>query len=292
MDRVFVRLPTKQLKLDLLQGVALDLKGHVPRTSVSNPDTLVMQVGDEERCRLESLGATIFENVTFTVLPDADDDHGDFDRPQESRLQAWQGLLGDAADGDLGQVMQQIRAPQAWRHSRGRGVTIAVVDTGISDGLLEIGRRRRSPVNLALAHRATPWEDTMGHGSMCAAIAAGSSLTGRYDGVAPEATVIAARCNLCSDDVLAVYDNLIEARDAGLIEGPVVATNSYGVRICQSPGYMPGDHPFMRAIEAAVARGIFVCFAAGNYHAGALCQFQPDDCGPNSIWGRIRTIWS
>lgn len=121
---------------------------------------------------------------------------------------------------------------------------------------------------------------------MCAAIAAGSREDdGRADGVAPKATVISARTEFFSTDIVNLYDDLIVAKRSGLIQGPLVASNSYGLYSCGPAVSFPETHPYYGIIAQAIADGIFVAFAAGNNHADVLCKHDPLACTPNTIWG-------
>lgn len=284
MDRVFVRAPSVGAKIDILQNFATP--GDAPRysrQSAAQPQVMVMDVTDADRVRLEKTGAEIYEDVRFDVLPIEDDE--DADDPTHPR--PWGGAPA-APDIELclDDVMEQIGAPDAWRHTRGKGVTIAVVDSGISDRLKEVSVARRSAFDARTAYRGQHWSDDVGHGSMCAAIAAGSREGGgRYQGVAPEATVMAVRTTLFSTDLFDAFDSLVQARDTGQLAGPLVVSNSYGLYTCTPPQVLPRDHPYMLNIEIAIARGIFVCFAAGNNHYKEKCGFDPRQCGPNTIWG-------
>ncbi|HEX7587407.1 MAG TPA: S8 family serine peptidase, partial [Anaerolineae bacterium] len=153
----------------------------------------------------------------------------------------------------------------------GEGVTIAVVDTGIAGELKEIPSARRSTVDLDTTYRGEHWHDPQGHGSMCAAIDAGCRKDGgRYEGVAPGATVLAARSNLRSSDIADIYDELLRMRALGKLKGPLVVSNSYGLETCSTPQILPTAHPFMATILTAIQSGIFVCFAAGNNHRECL----------------------
>ena len=282
MDRVIVRLPDKTLKVDLLQGSLFSrTSARFVKSSFSQADVVTLELSDEERKRLEADGADIFEDVQFRVCPDVDD------AALEDDDYSWSFPSSDASAGglSLSDVLDDIKAPTAWRTSRGRGVTIAVVDTGIAQGLREIEPGRRSPIDLDTHHVGHHWEDAVGHGSMCAAIAAGAkAAAGRYNGVAPGSVVLAARSTLRSSDLLDIYDELLRARDEGRLDGPLVITNSYGLYTCSRPGILPEEHPFFKSILAAIDRGIFVCFAAGNNHRD-VCRHDPTACGPNSIWG-------
>src|SRR5262249_22959514 len=157
---------------------------------------------------LESLGADIFEDVQFRTFPE------DRSRHSESDVERWTRGAGIDLAGDfsMDDVLQQIQVTGAWRRTRGRGVTIAIVDTGVAGELREFSMDRRSPLDIESTYQGEHWKDHEGHGSMCAAIAAGSRADGgRYNGVAPDATVLAARSTLRSTDLADIYDELLRA---------------------------------------------------------------------------------
>jgi len=107
----------------------------------------------------------------------------------------------------------------------------------------------------------------------------------KYDGVAPDATILSARSNLLATDIYKLYDWVLSKKRSGEIAGPVVMSNSYGLYTCSSPPGLPQDHPYRQIILDAVAAGIVVVFAAGNNHAAGLCNHDPTKCSPNTIWG-------
>jgi subtilisin family serine protease len=140
-------------------------------------------------------------------------------------------------------------------------------------------------VDLPSAYAGKHWKDTKGHGSMCAVIAGGSAGGGaRSDGVAPEATILAARSTLLASDIYTIYDGLIDAKANGTIPGPLVISNSYGLYRCDPPPGLPKDHPYLDIVLAAVDAGIPVVFAAGNNHHDVKCNHDPTAAGPNTIW--------
>lgn len=277
MERIFVRFPTAALKMDALQGAFFDEKpARTVKQSFLVPDIVRIDASDADRKRLIGLGARIYEDVQFRVLP-GDDHRAAGLRPDGGE---------DGIDNlSLADVMAQIKASRAWERTRGKGVTIAVVDTGVHGALREVEPARRSPVDFRTKYAGDHWRDDVGHGSMCAAIAAGSAVAGRYDGVAPEATVLAARSDLASSDLLDIYDELLRRRAEGKLSGPLVVTNSYGLYVCDPPAVLPADHPYFMGVLAAIDSGVFVSFAAGNNHFDKQCNHDPTACGPNSIWG-------
>jgi serine protease AprX len=111
-------------------------------------------------------------------------------------------------DSSLDDVLRMIQAPQAWELSRGAGVTIAVVDSGID------GRRPEFPPSKRMGSWQPigdqPWTDYNGHGTMCGCIAAGTRAAGgSFDGVAPEAGLIACRTRFFDTELTTIYDYLI-----------------------------------------------------------------------------------
>lgn len=178
----------------------------------------------------------------------------------------------------LDDVLLQIRAREAWEHSRGAGVTIAVVDTGVNGNRPEFPPAKRQ--GAWQPQGDTPWTDWDGHGTMCACIAAGNrSAGGAFDGVAPDAGLIACKTHFYDSELASAYDYLIERVERDGLK--IVATNSFGRRTGTPPAD-PADSDFLPALEEAIEKGIHVFFSAGNNHH--LANGTPDQCHPNSIW--------
>ena len=178
-------------------------------------------------------------------------------------------------------VMAHIRASAVWPKTRGAGVTIAIVDTGTDGSMAEFPNR--SPLSHSPSF-TTPWADTVGHGTMCAAIACGSTTSGgRYDGVAPEATLLTARTTLRATDLYLIYEQLLRHKRHGAFDKGLVVSNSYGLYRCTAPTF-PEGHPYVDLVRTCVAEGVIFVFAAGNYHASGLCQHPETEDHPNTIW--------
>lgn len=178
----------------------------------------------------------------------------------------------------LHDVLDIINAPGAWATSRGEGIAIAVVDTGIDGSRAEFPLEKRIGEWAPLGEEA--WLDYRGHGTMCACIATGTRVAGgEFDGVAPDARLISCRTHFLDSELGAIYDYLTDlARDQGLA---VVATNSFGTPT-GSPPPTPVDSDFIPALNDALDAGVVACFSAGNYHEDA--GGKPHDCSPTSIW--------
>jgi len=180
-------------------------------------------------------------------------------------------------DPSLDDVVEKVRADAAWAESRGKGVTIAVVDTGID------GTRPEFPVSKRAGDWTppgdTPWTDWEGHGSMCACIAAGTKAGGGvFNGIAPDAQLIACKTRFYDSELTLIYDYLTSRAKDG---ERIVATNSFGTRT-GTPPPVPAHSDFPDALTDAINAGVIVCFSAGNYHD--LAGGAPTACDPNSIW--------
>jgi serine protease AprX len=152
----------------------------------------------------------------------------------------------------------------------GIGVGIAVIDSGVtpSDAF---GSRL---VQVPLDGQTGSLDDTVGHGTMVAGVAAGDSPDGAFIGIAPGATVYAVNINrptgVYTSDVITglkwVFDNAhthnIRVVNLSLTEN---VTSSYT------------NSPLDLAVERLWASGVFVAVAAGNRGAGAIDYAPAND---------------
>lgn len=180
------------------------------------------------------------------------------------------------AQASLDDVLRRIRAREAWADSRGAGVAIAIVDSGID------GRRPEFPPSRRLSqfsfNGVSAWADDRGHGTMCACIATASAgnPASEFEGVAPEAKIISCRTSYYSSEIATIYDFLRAEKQR--LNMPIVANNSWGASIGTPP---VRDDDIENALTEAVAAGIVLVFSAGNNHD----LINPRQlCSPNSIW--------
>ncbi|MEW6723318.1 MAG: S8 family peptidase [Bacillota bacterium] len=147
----------------------------------------------------------------------------------------------------------------------GRGVTVAVIDTGV-DLHPDLVRPTNRIIGFhdftGTGHKKS--YDDNGHGTHVAGIVAGNGRRsgGRYRGMAPEATILSIK----------VLDSTGGGRFSQVIQGLQTAIETqreYGTRVvCLSLGgtaiMPPEEDPVCRAVQRAVASGLVVCIAAGN----------------------------
>jgi len=159
---------------------------------------------------------------------------------------------------------------------RGKGVTIAVVDTGIAphpdirDRIVAFrdftAKGSGAPGQSSQSLMADAPYDDQGHGTHCTGIAAGdgSESGGVLTGAAPEAQIVGAKVLNkngigSNSDIIAGIQWVVELKKQGKLDIDILSL-SFGGSCKQS--YK--DDPIMQAVEKAVESGITVFAAAGN----------------------------
>jgi serine protease AprX len=175
----------------------------------------------------------------------------------------------------LGQPMNHsIRADSAWNRATGRGVGVAVIDTGIAGDLVDFqtpGWQGSRVIASAVTNPcATDANDHYGHGTHVAGLIAGNSLLypwdnyffGRYMGVAPKANLVSVKVsdddgNTTVLDVIYGIQFAVENKAAYNIR---VINLSLSSTVAESYRTDPLD----AAVEQAWFSGLVVVTAAGN----------------------------
>jgi serine protease AprX len=167
-----------------------------------------------------------------------------------------------------------VFAPEAWNTTTGKGVGVAVIDTGIAGDLPDFAGAdgtSRVVASVVTNPAATTVADTYGHGTHVAGIIAGDGTrrdaadpaAGRYVGIAPEANLISIKAgddagNATVLDVINGLQFVVDHKD------------DYGIRVVNlslestTPESYRTD-PLDAAVEAAWFHGIVVVAAAGNH---------------------------
>ena len=280
MTKYFVKFETTEMANNAPLILGGESKDERFRSVKKSADIKIVDLTETEKELLEAEGVKLYEDVQFAYSPP--------ERVSEnSAVNFWNSTpTTSASQKSLDDVIQHVRADKAWNFSRGRNVTIAIIDTGICGALKEFPQSKRSSVDIPSLFKGQHWTDIKGHGSMCATIAGGTKKRGgKYNGIAPDSDIISVRSDLSSTDLYTIFEELIEAKVSGVISGPLVISNSYGLYTCSAPIGLPEDHPYLQIVLDAIQEGIFVVFAAGNNHYDELCNNNPADCHPNTIWG-------
>lgn len=168
--------------------------------------------------------------------------------------------------------LKSVRADKAWYRATGRGVGVAVIDTGIAGDVPDFQSPRGSRVIASAVTNpcARDANDQYGHGTHVAGLIAGNSLVyptghwayGKYMGVAPRANLVSVKV---SDDdgnttVLDVIYGIQFAVDRKADFGIRVINLSLSSTVAESYRTDPLD----AAVESAWFSGLVVVTAAGN----------------------------
>ena len=152
--------------------------------------------------------------------------------------------------------LRQTGVPQVWTVTRGRGINVGVLDTGVAPfhpDLQPIARMK----DFTLATQPEWASDDTGHGTHCAGIIAARANGVGVIGVAPEAELYIAKVIRGTDtDAQSVADGIRWMAD----EGVQVFSMSFTAR---------QDHACIReAVREALDGGCFLVAAAGNEPGG------------------------
>lgn len=208
-----------------------------------------------------------------------DDDTGE----DEQASAATGGWKADHDRGSLYWITKQYGVHDAWGETdprgekiTGRGVTVAVIDTGVAPvlGLAAPGKVINGPdLSFESQDVGTRYVDGYGHGTHMAAIIAGRdpSVTSgnendakHFVGVAPDARILNMKVATADGgadvtQVIAALDWIVQHRNDNGMNVRVINL-SYGTQSRQS--YLVD--PLARAVENAWRAGITVVVAAGN----------------------------
>lgn len=149
-------------------------------------------------------------------------------------------------------VTDQIQAPGAWETTRGEGVTVAVIDTGISEHPFFEGKNVERGYSV-FSDEEDAWHDLNGHGTAVSSLI----LT-----VAPEATILPVRMDTGSE--LEGLTGAVGGAEA--IEGIKWAADN-GADVLALPwvsiGYDPPEE-FIEAFQYAIDKGVVIVAGVGN----------------------------
>jgi serine protease AprX len=205
-----------------------------------------------------------------------------------------------------------VQATKVWGTATGRGVGVAVIDSGIAGGLADFkgdDGRSRVIASAVVNPAATTAKDTFGHGTHVAGILAGDgsrrsdSLRGQYAGIAPEANLISIKA----------ADDAGRATVLDIIYGLQFAVDhraEYNIRVVNlsmqsTTAESYKTDPLDAAVESAYFHGIVVVAAAGNRGSAAgATSYAPgndpfaitvgavDDQGTKQTADDLVTSWS
>jgi len=177
--------------------------------------------------------------------PDCNNGVGDDGSTQPTEVLEW-GV--DRIDADL-----------AWATSRGLGVNVAIIDTGIDKDHADLVDNLKGGVNFVSKSPVKPadpnkWDDDNGHGTHVAGIVAARDNEIGVIGTAPEAYLWAVK----------VLDRNGSGYTSDVIDGIIWAMNNNMQVVNMSLGTASDIQALHDAVDAAYAAGVVIVAAAGN----------------------------
>jgi len=147
-----------------------------------------------------------------------------------------------------------VQAPQVWTRTRGEGIKVLILDTGLDYRHPDIAANFKAGKNFT-SSRATDYMDRHGHGTHCAGIVAGIDNGIGIVGVAPAAEIHVGK--VLTDSGGGSFDSLIKGIEYGIERKVDIISMSLGAE--DDPGEEVHD-----VIKRAREAGIIIVAASGN----------------------------
>ncbi|WP_413801713.1 S8 family serine peptidase [Streptomyces iranensis] len=176
-------------------------------------------------------------------------------------LMAVGGIAPAAAAQDISSqqwYLKDMQADDMWKVSKGKGVTVAVIDTGVNASLPEL-RGNVLEGKDASNTPTDPHQDATGHGTNMAALIAGSGAGGGIQGLAPEVKILPVK--VVGDPKADAADPLMaRAIRYAVDHGSRIVNVSFGTIAGQRQNFTKSQS----AVNYAVKEGALVFAAVGN----------------------------
>ncbi|WP_330330695.1 type VII secretion-associated serine protease mycosin [Streptomyces sp. NBC_00536] len=153
--------------------------------------------------------------------------------------------------------LDSMKADEMWKSSTGKGITVAVIDSGVGD-VPELAGQVLPGVNYARLSKGDERDDYNGHGTTMAAMIAGTGKgpggDGSY-GLAPGAKILPIRISEGGGG---------EAQDEGFVKGIRFAADSEAKIVNISMVGVGGSPELTEAVKYALGRGKLIFAGVGN----------------------------
>ncbi|MFZ3580150.1 S8 family peptidase [Virgibacillus sp. DJP39] len=172
----------------------------------------------------------------------------------------------DQIDNEIPKGIKLIQAPEIWQVTKGKGVTVAILDTGCDINHPDLMERVVGGKNFTDDDSDNPaiYMDYAGHGTHVAGTIAATLNNEGVTGVAPEANLLIVK--VLNKKGFGQYDWIIDGINFAIEQKVDIISMSLGG---------PTDHPKLyEAIKSAVNENILVVCAAGNEGDG---NFSTDE---------------
>jgi len=183
-------------------------------------------------------------------------------------------------------VLDAVNAPAAWQVSRGQGVTVAVIDSGVNPNVSDLAGSVTTGPDLTGVH-TPPSDPNWGmHGTWMASLVAGHGHDGGGSGImgiAPEAHVLSIRVITDNTDPnFSRYEHEPQSRIQRALASAInYAVSHHAGVISMSLGYGLPSLPVRKALQNALNRNVVVVASSGN--SGDTLSAQQHGQAPESF---------
>ncbi|MFI2508393.1 S8 family serine peptidase [Streptomyces sp. NPDC018972] len=174
---------------------------------------------------------------------------------------------GVAADVQSEQwYLEPMQAEQMWKVSTGKGVKVAVIDSGVNSRTDSLkGQVLADEVPKNVAYGAI--DDYAGHGTTMAELIAGTGANGRIQGLAPGAKIVPYRIQLEGQ-----AEGEEERKTATTLEALQAVADTDAKIVSMSFGSPASDPEIEAAIKRIASKGKLMIAAVGN-HGGEYIEY-------------------
>jgi subtilisin family serine protease len=205
-------------------------------------------------------------------------------------------------------AMRTVRAEQAWTVTRGEGVTVAVVDSGIDGGhpalvgnvkdgfSLTIDLKKNPSVMTVTPVKAADFIDPVGHGTHVSGIIAATGANNSTKGIAPAARILPIGIDSIIDNgidedtdraialaIRTAIANKVDIISLSLGSGALEEDSNIAAKKPEAGNVVNNPNPTAKedvcvAVSEAIAANIPVVVAAGNDGISGNPQSHPANC--------------
>ncbi|WP_165956339.1 S8 family serine peptidase, partial [Streptomyces hainanensis] len=173
-----------------------------------------------------------------------------------------QGFVASSASADevAGDwYLDALRAEEIWQQTRGEGVTVAVIDSGVDGSIPELRDRVLEGADLTFDAQGAN-SDEHGHGTDMASLIAGTGAEAGVSGIAPGATILPVRLYETPDTLdFGIEERWAEAVTYAVESGAQVISISLGM---QEPAF--GNEEIEAALAEAARQDVLIFASTGN----------------------------
>jgi membrane-anchored mycosin MYCP len=194
-----------------------------------------------------------------------------------------------------------LNLDQAHRFARGKGIKIAIIDTGVDPRNPRFGGRVEGGGDYVADKNGL--DDCDGHGTEVAGVAAAAKTEGDFVGAAPEATILAIRqtSDRFEFEGNATTEKRASAGKVGTLAQAIVRAADKDAKVinisltnCSAPkGFSADDQKLQAAIRYAVdVKDVVIVTAAGNLSdQGTGCAAQNNNLDPTNVNSVSSPAW-